>query len=30
LGEDHATNDPDEPMLVKQEQLLQQVRGSKR
>ncbi|MGE4583187.1 MAG: rRNA maturation RNase YbeY [Sphaerochaeta sp.] len=30
LGEDHATNDADEPMLVKQEQLLAQVRGSKR
>ncbi|MCK9598796.1 MAG: rRNA maturation RNase YbeY [Sphaerochaeta sp.] len=30
LGEDHETNDADEPMLVKQEQLLQQVRGSKR
>ena len=30
LGEDHHTNEADEPMLVKQEQLLQQVRGSKR
>ncbi len=30
LGEDHKTNDSEEPMLVKQEQLLQQVRGSKR
>ncbi len=30
LGEDHKTNDATEPMLVKQEQLLLQVRGSKR
>ncbi len=30
LGEDHATNDMDEPMLQQQEQLLLQVRGSKR
>lgn len=27
LGEDHATNDPSEPMLTKQEQLLLQLRG---
>ena len=30
LGEDHATNEADEPMLIKQEQLLLQLRGSKR
>lgn len=30
LGEDHATNEADEPMLVKQEQMLQSIRGSKR
>ncbi len=30
LGEDHESNDVHEPMLVKQEQLLNQVRGSKR
>lgn len=30
LGEDHHTNEADEPMLVQQEQLLLQVRGSKR
>lgn len=30
LGEDHESNEAQEPMLVKQEQLLHQVRGSKR
>jgi probable rRNA maturation factor len=30
LGEDHESNEVQEPMLVKQEQLLHQVRGSKR
>lgn len=30
LGEDHSSNDADEPMLIKQEKLLHQLRGSKR
>nr|WP_319474911.1 rRNA maturation RNase YbeY [uncultured Sphaerochaeta sp.] len=30
LGEDHSSNDADEPMLIKQEELLHQLRGSKR
>ncbi len=30
FGEDHATNDADEPMLVQQEELLARLRGSKR
>ncbi|MDK2859347.1 MAG: putative rRNA maturation factor [Sphaerochaeta sp.] len=30
LGEDHSSNDADEPMLIKQEEILHQLGGSKR